>query len=127
VSLRIGHPAHTLGVRRDGPMDASDRGFLACTAAWSKAWPCVAWHANLRILDVKEIKTVPYVPLSHPFVERLTGTVRRECLDRTFFWTAADLELKLMDLQRYFNGYRAHVGLVGHTPEPNPDSGRGPV
>ena len=31
------------------------------------------WQANLRILDVKEIKTVPYVPLSHPFVERLIG------------------------------------------------------
>ena len=27
------------------------------------------WQANLRILDVKEIKSVPYVPLSHPFVE----------------------------------------------------------
>jgi hypothetical protein len=26
------------------------------------------WQANLRILDVAEIKTVPYVPLSHPFV-----------------------------------------------------------
>ena len=43
------------------------------------------WQANLRILDVKEIKTVPYVPLSHPFVERLIGTIRRECLDRTLF------------------------------------------
>jgi putative transposase len=32
------------------------------------------WEANLRILDVAEIKTVPYVPLSHPFVERLIGT-----------------------------------------------------
>jgi len=39
---------------------------------------------------VKAIKTVPYVPLSHPFVERLIGTIRRECLDRTLFWTAAD-------------------------------------
>jgi hypothetical protein len=28
------------------------------------------WQANLRILDVTEIKSVPYVPLSHPFVER---------------------------------------------------------
>jgi hypothetical protein len=28
------------------------------------------WQANLRILEVAEIKTVPYVPLSHPFVER---------------------------------------------------------
>src|SRR5215471_14008852 len=38
------------------------------------------WQANLRILEVAEIKTVPYVPLSHPFVERLVGTIRRECL-----------------------------------------------
>jgi putative transposase len=58
------------------------------------------WQANLRILDVKEIKTVPYAPLSHPFVERLIGTIRRECLDRTL-WTAADLETKLLDFQRY--------------------------
>jgi putative transposase len=42
------------------------------------------WQANLRILEVEAIKTVPYAPLSHPFVERLIGTIRRECLDRTF-------------------------------------------
>src|SRR5262249_18614474 len=35
------------------------------------------WQANLRVLEVQEIKTVPYVPLSHPFVERLIGTIRR--------------------------------------------------
>jgi putative transposase len=29
------------------------------------------WQANLRILGVTEIKTVPYAPMSHPFVERL--------------------------------------------------------
>jgi putative transposase len=81
------------------------------------------WRANLRILDVKEIKTVPYVPLSHPFVERLIGTIRRECLDRTLFWTAADLETKLFDFQRYFKGHRAHAGLEGRTPEPSVDAG----
>jgi hypothetical protein len=53
------------------------------------------------------------VPLSHPFVERLIGTIRRECLDRTLFWTAADLEMKLLDFQRYYNGHRAHAGLEG--------------
>jgi len=36
------------------------------------------WEANLRVLEVTEIKTVPSVPLSHPFVERLIGTIRRE-------------------------------------------------
>jgi hypothetical protein len=45
------------------------------------------WQANLRVLEVTEIKAVPYVLLSHPFVERLIGTLRRECLDRTLFWT----------------------------------------
>ena len=51
---------------------------------------------------MKEIKTVPYVPISHPFVERLIGTVRREYLDRTLFWTPADLETKLIDFQHYY-------------------------
>jgi putative transposase len=32
------------------------------------------WQANMRVLDVKEIKTVPYAPLSHLFVERLIGS-----------------------------------------------------
>src|SRR6266513_2993610 len=41
------------------------------------------WQANLRILGVTEIKSVPYVPISHPFIERLIGTIRRECLDHS--------------------------------------------
>ena len=73
------------------------------------------WQANLRILDVKEIKAVPYVPWSHPFIERLIGTIRRECLDRTLFWTAVDLERKLSDFRRYYNGHRTHAGLNGRT------------
>lgn len=48
------------------------------------------WQANLRILDVEEVKTVPYVPLSHPFVERLIGTIRHEFLDHVLFWNATD-------------------------------------
>jgi len=63
----------------------------------------------LRVLDVTKIKTVPYVPLSHPFVERLIGTVRREFLDRTLFWTTAALETKLLDFQHYYNGHRIRV------------------
>jgi hypothetical protein len=35
------------------------------------------WRANLRILEVQEIKSIPHLPMSHPFVERLIGTVRR--------------------------------------------------
>src|SRR5947208_14616074 len=61
---------------------------------------------------------LPYVPLSHPFVARLIGTVRREYLDRTLFWTTADLETKLLDFQHYYNGHRTYAGLEGRLPEP---------
>jgi putative transposase len=60
------------------------------------------WQANLRILEVAEIKTVPYVPLSHPFVERLIGAIRSEYLDCTLFWTTVDLENKLLEFRDYF-------------------------
>jgi putative transposase len=82
------------------------------------------WQANLRVLEVLEIKTVPYVPLSHPFVERLIGTLRREYLDQTLFWTVADLEAKLHAFQHYYNGHRTHTGLAGRTPEPSLEVGR---
>ena len=75
------------------------------------------WQANLRVLEVMEIKTVPYVPQSHRFVERLVGTLRRECLDRTLFWTTADLEAKLREFQKYFNEHRTHAGLEGRLPD----------
>lgn len=85
------------------------------------------WQANLRVLEVEEIKTVPYAPLSHPFVERLIGTIRRESLDRTLFWTAADLASNLLDFKHYYNGHRAHTGLEGRTPEPSIDGLRSPA
>ena len=37
----------------------------------------------LRVLEIEELKSVPYAPISHPFVERLIATIRREFLDCT--------------------------------------------
>ena len=74
------------------------------------------WKANLRILEIDEIKTVPHVPLSHPFVERLIGTMRREFLDHVLFWNARDLERKLAEFEVYYNAARSHASLEGHTP-----------
>jgi transposase InsO family protein len=59
------------------------------------------WQANLRIVGVETVQTVPQVPWSHPFIERLIGTVRREYLDRLFFWTSDDLERKLEFFKNY--------------------------
>ncbi len=75
------------------------------------------WKANLRILEIAEIKSVPLVPLSHPFIERLIGTVRRELLDQVPFWHADDLERKLRHFRDYYNEVRVHQSLRGITPE----------
>ena len=74
------------------------------------------WLANLRILEVDEIKAIPGTPRSHAFVERLIGTVRREYLDRTLFWNQGDLERKLENYTVYYNQHRCHTGLAGATP-----------
>jgi transposase InsO family protein len=81
---------------------------------------CHRWKANLRILEIEPLKTVPYVPWSHPFVERLIGTVRREFLDRTPFWNARDLEGKLNSFKTYYNSARAHRALEGQPPIGSP-------
>ena len=76
------------------------------------------WTANLRILEIDEVKTVPHVPRSHPFVERLIGTTRREFLDHVLFWNARALERKLAEFQAYYNEVRSHASLTfagGHT------------
>jgi transposase InsO family protein len=67
----------------------------------------------LRILEIDGIKTVPNVPLSRPFVERLIGTMRREFLDQVLFWNARDLERKLAEFQAYYNTARSHASLEG--------------
>src|SRR5262245_39677076 len=74
------------------------------------------WLANLRILEVEEIKSMPYVPVSHPFVERLIGTIRREFLDQVLIWNAVDLERKLEEFRNYYNDHRVHQSLDGRTP-----------
>ena len=74
------------------------------------------WKDNLRILEVTEVKTGPYLPIWHPFVERLIGTIRRDYLDVVPFWTARDLENKLLNFKEFYNDQRCHYALDGDTP-----------
>ena len=75
------------------------------------------WLANLRVLEVEEIKAVPLIPRSHPFVERMIRTIREELLDQVLFWNQLDLERKLSAFQIYYNHYRAHSGIDGIPPD----------
>ena len=74
------------------------------------------WQANLRIMEIEAVRSVPYAPQSHPFVERLIGTVRREYLDRLCFWNGRDLSRKLGLFRDYYNEHRVHRSLEGMTP-----------
>src|SRR3972149_7054863 len=66
------------------------------------------WLANLRVIDIEEVKSVPYTPVSHPFVERMIRTIREELLDQVLFWNQLDLERKLSAFRIYSNQHRAH-------------------
>jgi len=59
---------------------------------------------------------VPYTPESHPYVERLIGTTRREYLDHMLFWNGRDLTKKLEQFKDYYNAERAHSSLNCKTP-----------
>ena len=61
----------------------------------------------LRILGIEEIKSVPFGPQSHPFVEGLIGTLRRDSFG---------MEYKLVAYCDYYNEHRCHTGLSGATP-----------
>src|ERR1700740_723215 len=70
---------------------------------------CACWRSW-------KMKSVPCAPLSHPLVEGLIGTIRREYFDQVFFWNAADLARKLNDCKIYYNTHRVHRSLGGSTP-----------
>ena len=64
---------------------------------------------QVQVLDIEPVKTVPYVPVSHPLIERLIGTVRRELLDQTLLWNSLDLERKLGSFRDHYNESRVHA------------------
>jgi len=74
------------------------------------------WQANLSILGIHEVKTLPYVPVAHPFIERLIGTIRREYLDHMLFWNESDLERKLAACRESYHRFRLHQSLHQQTP-----------
>ena len=75
------------------------------------------WQASLSILGIDEIKSVPGNPTSHPFVERVIGTTRREYLDHMLFFNERDLQKKLDLFQTYYNEARAHSSFEMKTPK----------
>ncbi len=74
------------------------------------------WKANLRIVEIDELKSVPGTPTSHPFIERVIGTTRREYLEHILFFNHCDLQKKLDHFREYYNDQRVHSSLGVNTP-----------
>jgi len=67
---------------------------------------CSTRFDHVESLGPRDLQRKLSLPLSHPFVERLIGSIRRDLLDHTFFWTSTDLENKLLHYQCYYNHSR---------------------
>jgi transposase InsO family protein len=58
----------------------------------------------------------PGSPRQNPYVERLIGTVRRECLDRMLIFGEAHLRRTLSSYAAYYNEVRTHLALGKNAP-----------
>jgi len=74
------------------------------------------WQFVIYGLELNPLKSEPRKPWTHPFVERLIGSCRREYTDNIFFFGEVDLRRKLKKYQEYFNKGRVHYGLSGNVP-----------
>jgi putative transposase len=82
------------------------------------------WQANLRVLEVTEIKTVPYVPLSHPSWSDSSARSDESVSIRHFSGRRPIWRTSSSTSNITFNAHRTHVGLDGRTPELRIDAGR---
>ena len=81
-------------------------------------------EVRLRIasLHIEELLTAPQSPWQNPYVERLIGSIRRECLDHVIVINEAHLRRILTTYRRYYHRSRTHLGLEKDTPDHRPVS-----
>jgi transposase InsO family protein len=68
-------------------------------------------------MGIEEVLTAPRSPWQNPFVERVIGSLRRECLDHVIVWNERSLR---RHLQRYlaYHAWRTHLSLDKDAPVP---------
>jgi len=84
--------------------------------------------ALTKSMGIEEVVTAPRSPWQNPYVERLIGSIRRECLDHVIVWNEASLRRILRSYFHYYEKSRTHLALAKDTPEPRavdrPEKGR---
>jgi putative transposase len=74
-------------------------------------------------LEVEELRIAPRSPWQSPYVERLIGSVRRECPDHVIVLNQAHLRHVLQRYLAYYHRCRTHLGVDKDAPEPRPVQG----
>ena len=72
----------------------------------------------VRSLGLRQVISAPKSPWQNPFVERVIGTIRRECTDHVIAFGERHLCRVLLQYVEYYNGSRTHLGLDGNAPNP---------
>jgi len=74
------------------------------------------FRSRMRAMGIRDRPISPGSPWQNAYVERLIGTVRRECLDRMLIFGEAHLRKILSSYAAYYNEVRTHLALGKDTP-----------
>jgi putative transposase len=73
---------------------------------------------TLLSMGIQEVVTAPRSPWQNPFVERVIGSIRRECLDHIIIWNERGLRRHLRRYLTYYHVWRPHLSLDKDAPIP---------
>jgi hypothetical protein len=73
-----------------------------------------------RAMDIQEVLTTPRSPWQNAYVERLIGSIRRDCLDHVIVFNKRGLRRILSSYFDYYEKSRTHLGLAKDAPIPGP-------
>jgi transposase InsO family protein len=75
---------------------------------------------RLRAMSIRDRPIAPASPWQNGFVERLIGSIRRECVDHAIVLGEAHLRRILRSYARYYNEMRTHLALDKDAPVSRP-------
>jgi putative transposase len=79
-----------------------------------------AFQKTAQALNIQEILNAPRSPWQNAYVERLIGSIRRECLDHVIVLNERGLRRTLRSYFDYYEKSRTHLGLAKDAPIPRP-------
>ena len=78
------------------------------------------FRATVAAMGIEEVVTAPRSPWQNPYVERVIGSIRRECLNHVIVLNERHLRRILASYLDYYHRSRTHLSLGKDCPEPRP-------